>query len=70
MIRKKRHFRNFNLDDAADVNDYQDLLNNKLCTITEKEKVVETIKFYSDQGVLTRSEDEIHFLVHWEEKLI
>ena len=70
MIRKRKKFKKFNLDDQKDLSEYEALVNNRFVTITDRDKIIETIKFYNDQGVLTRSEDQVHYLIHWEEKVL
>ena len=70
MVKIKRRFRKFRIDQNDDLEDYNSILNDPLCNITgvvtEKEKVQE----YNDRGNLIRQQDIIYFLVHWEERIL
>ena len=70
MIKSKKHFRKWRVDRDDDVAKYEVVLNDPLCTITEKTEVKETIKLFDDEGRMTSMETFIYFLVHWTEKLL
>lgn len=70
MKRVRKRFKKFDLEDATHVQEYEELLENILVKITEREKVIETEKSYSEEGVLKSSIDHICYLVHWEEQVI
>lgn len=70
MAKLKRHFQKFDTADDDDMVAYQEILDNPLSKITERETTNEDTDFYDGEGRLIRSEKRIVYLVHWEESLI
>jgi hypothetical protein len=68
--RRRKFFRKFDTSDEAQLKDYQDLVDNVMARITDREKVIETTKYYSEEGHLTSTVDRLCFIVHWEEDVI
>ncbi len=70
MIKVIRNFRKFQTDDTSHMEDYGKILNDPLCTITDKILEKEKRQEYNDRGNLIQQQDIIYFLVHWEEKVL
>lgn len=70
MIKTKKRFKRFNTADTADVAEYEDIINDSLCTITSKENVTETTKNFDDEGKLSDIVQRTVYLVHWEEQVL
>jgi len=70
VIKSKKHFKKWRVDRDDDVAKYEAILNDPLCTITEKTEVKETVKTFDDEGRMDSMETFIYFLVHWTEKLL
>lgn len=70
MIKVHRRFKKFQTTDARDMDEYEEVLNNPLCTITDKVLEKEKRQEYNDNGNLIQQQEIIYFLVHWEEKLL
>lgn len=70
MIKTKRKFGKFDTDDATHISNYEDILNNHLCHITDKIIEKEKRQEYNDNGNLIRQQEIIYFLVHWEEDVL
>jgi hypothetical protein len=70
MLRVKKRFKKFRTDDINEMNEYECLLNNPLCSIIEKATEKEKEQEYNDRGNLVRQQDILYYLVHWEERLV
>lgn len=70
MIKINKHFKKFGVDDENDRKEYEAIINNPLCTVTDKLVEKEKTQEYNDKGNLIRQQDVIYFLVHWEEKIL
>ena len=70
MLRVRRQFKRFRTDDTNEMKDYENLLNNPLCSIIEKTLEKEKEQEYNDRGNLIRQQDVLYYLVHWEERLV
>lgn len=70
MIKVSRRFKKFRTDDDMHMEEYNRILNNPLCTITDKVLEKEKRQEYNDRGNLLQQQDLIYFLVHWEEKIL
>jgi len=70
VVKVKRRFRKFQTDDPTHMEDYERVLNDPLCTITDKMVEKEKRQEYNDRGNLIQQQDIIYFLVHWEEKIL
>ena len=62
MIKTKRCFKKFATDNSSDMEEYEDILNNPLCTITDKIVEKEKRQEYNDRGNLIQQQDIIYFL--------
>ena len=67
MITTVKRFRLFRTDDPADMERYDELINNPLCAITEKLMEKEVDKIY-EEGQLRETRERICWLVHWKER--
>jgi len=70
MIKVRRRFKKFDTDISTDMKQYNDILNDPLCTIVDKVVEKEKVQEYNDRGNLIRQKDIIYFLIHWEEKIL
>ena len=70
MIKIKRRFKRFRLDNEKDVAEYEDVLNDSLCTVTNRETQIEKVKTFSDEGKLAEVTEMSTYLVHWEERVL
>ncbi len=70
MIRTKKKFAKFRLDNEEHIKRYQDLLDDPMIEITEREIEKEKLNEYNDRGQLTRSIERLYYLIHWSEKLV
>lgn len=70
MIKVKRRFKKFQTDDPAQMEEYEQIINNPLCCVIEKVIEKERDQEYNDRGNLIRQRDILFFLVHWEEKVL
>ena len=70
MIKTRRHFGKFQTDDVNRMLEYEEMLNDPLCTITDKVIEKEKRTEYNDRGNMILQQDSIYFLVHWEEKIL
>jgi len=70
VLRVRRQFKRFRTDDTNEMKDYENLLNNPLCSIIEKTLEKEKEQEYNDRGNLIRQQDVLYYLVHWEERLV
>ncbi len=71
MYSIRRNFKKFNTDDAEDLVEYVDILNDPLCTIiTERIEKVREETYDGDTGMRTSSKEEIWKLVTWDEKVL
>lgn len=68
MIRTKKKFRRFDTSDATAMNNYESLINDPLCVVTDKENVTETNKVFDSEGKLAEITQRIVYLLHWEER--
>ena len=69
-MKVQRRFKKFQTDDENQMKEYEEVLNNPLCTIVEKITEKEKDQEYNDRGNLIRQREILYFLVHWEERLI
>lgn len=67
MRKVKRFFKRFRVDDPDDLKEYNQILNDTMCTITERETQVETIKSFDNEGKLASMHDITTYLIHWEQ---
>ncbi len=70
MIKVERKFKKFRTDDTEEMIEYNQILNDPLCTITDKILEKEKRQEYNDRGNLIQQQDIIYFMVHWEEKIL
>lgn len=70
MIKTRRRFKRFRVDDNLDVQEYEDILNDSLCTITSREVQIEKNKIFDDEGKLSQMTETTTYLVHWEEQIL
>ena len=70
MQRTVRKFKRFRVDDVEDLKEYNEILDDPLCHITDRDVQVEETMHFDDEGKLSRKEKRTTFLVHWEEKII
>ena len=70
MIRTQRRFKRFRLDIEDEVKEYEGILNNSLCTVTNREVQSEEVKTFNDQGRLSEVTKFTTYLVHWEEQIL
>jgi len=64
MIKIKRRFKRFRVDDPVDVNEYEEILNDSLCSITNREVQIEKNKTFNDEGKLESMSEITTYLVH------
>lgn len=70
MYDVKRKHAKYNLDNRDHMDDYEDILNNPLCSIVS-EKIEKTRdETYNDDGRLTRSEETLWRIIVYDEKLL
>ena len=69
MKLKKNRFQRFYIDDPADMQEYNDLLEDPFCTITEKEVIMEKTITTDGEG---NSSTQIRptYVVHWQERIL
>lgn len=70
MIKIKRRFKRFRLDDPQEVLEYEEVLNDSLCTVTNRELQIEKTKTFNDEGKLENMQETSTYLVHWEEQVL
>lgn len=66
MYNTERHTRKFDIDDQEDMTEYDDIMNDPLCTILIREKIKETETTY--EGESQTKTDSWFYLVTWEER--
>jgi hypothetical protein len=71
MYSVSRSFKKFNIDNSEDVSEYEEILNDPLCTIiTERIEKVREETYDGDTGMRTSSKEELWKLVTWDEKIL
>lgn len=70
MIKVKRRFKRFDTGSPSDIREYEEILDDSLCTITDKDTVSETTKIFDDEGKLSELIQRTIYLVHWEEQIL
>lgn len=66
MKRTTKQFRRFYIDQTEDMLEYNEILNDPMCTITEKELMMEKTITSDGEGNTTTTITPT-YLVHWEE---
>lgn len=69
MKKTVRRFKKFNLYDPEDEREYNELLNDPLVNVTERELIDEKT-IHSDGEGGSRTEIRPIYLVHWEEQVL
>jgi hypothetical protein len=67
MITTKRKFIKIDTSSKIDRDKYEEILNNPLCHIIDKEAIKETRKIFDSEGKLSESMDIIYYLIHYDE---
>ena len=70
MIKTQRRFKRFRLDNPKDIEEYESILNDSLCTIIGRETQIEKVKTFNDEGKLAEMSELTTYLVHWEEQVL
>ena len=70
MERTKSYFKRFRIDEPGDLEEYQEIVGDPLCHITDKVIQLEENKVFGEDGQLLRIEKFTTYLVSWEEKVI
>jgi len=69
MYNTRRRTGKFDMDSREDMTEYEDILNNPLCTIiSEKLEKVREEEFNEDTGRIARTTETLFKLVVWDEK--
>lgn len=63
-----RKFKRFLVDEPADLEEYNEIINDPFCHITDRDIQLEETSHYNDEGQLARKEKRTTMLVHWEER--
>lgn len=64
-----RHAKKFNTDADKEMEEYEQILNNPLCSIISEKNEKLTTKHFED-GVPTYQDDKLVKMVTWEEKVL
>lgn len=67
MYHFEYHTRKFDTEDNQDLQDYDDILNNPLCSVVEKRTEKLTTKEFSE-GEVSSQNDRVILVVTWREK--
>lgn len=70
MYNTRRHTRKFDTDTAEDMKEYEDVLNDPLCSILAEVREKLNTTTYGDDGKPIHSEDRLIMVVTWEEKYL
>lgn len=65
----KRHIRKFDTDESEEMSDYEDILNNPLCSIISSYKEKLTTKTSNHDGS-TDEDSTVVLVVTWEERVL
>lgn len=69
MFQQKKHVKAFDLLDKKEVEDYEGVLNDPLCTIISDRTIKHTTREYQD-GQIAESTEQVYLVVTWEEKTL
>lgn len=70
MYSTKHKTKKFDTDDEDELEEYDEILNNPLCTIVSERKEKLKMEDYDNEGNMIHMEEHIILVVTWDEKIL
>lgn len=68
MFKKEIKTKKFDTDKEEDLQEYNEICSNELCSIISEKREKLTTKYFDDEGKLQSSDDRMILVVTWMEK--
>jgi len=70
VYKNVRKTKKFNTDNIRDLEEYDEILNNPLCSIISERREKLTTKIMDDEGKMIGQNDKMILVVTWDEKIL
>ena len=70
MYNTERHTQKFNTDETEEMEQYDEILNNPLCTVIAERKEKLSKKEFNGEGQMSSIDEHVILVVTWDEKVL